>query len=54
MNTIKFLPNNYIKLTTNNKTIILNKINKVKYYDKASKCYRHLPITYKIKNNYYA
>ena len=60
MNTIKFTNFNTLKqpqtviLTKNGEKIVLEKINKVKYYDKASKCYRHLPTTYKIKNNYYA
>ena len=33
---------------------VLDKIKKVKYYDKASKCYRHLPTVYTINNNNYA
>ena len=44
MNTIKFLPNNQIKLTMFNKTILLNKI-------KYSKDYSSY---YTIKNNNYA
>ena len=44
MNTIKFLPNNQIKLTINNKTILLHKIN----YSKEYSSY------YTIKNNNYA
>lgn len=59
MNTIKFTnPNIYnipqtIILNKNNKKIILQKVNKVKYYDKISKQYLHLPIVYKIKNQLY-
>ena len=60
MNTIKYTNFNTLKqpqtviLTKNNKKIVLDKIKNVKYYDKASKCYRHFPITYKINNNHYA
>ena len=59
MNTIKFTnPNIYnipktIILNKNNKEIILQKVNKVKYYDKTSKQYSHLPIVYKIKGQLY-
>ncbi len=60
MNTIKFTNFNKLKipqtviLTKNNEKIVLDKINKVKYYDKASKQYRHLPTVYTINNINYA
>ena len=60
MNTIKTLKTNIyniptiIQLTKNNKSIILNKINSVKYYNKIYKQYLHLPTVYTIKNNNYA
>ena len=60
MNTIKFTNFNTFKipqtviLTKNNEKIVLDKVNKVKYYDKASKCYRHLPTVYTINNINYA
>jgi hypothetical protein len=60
MNTIKYINYNTLKqpqaiiLTKNGEKIVLERLKTVKYYDKASKCYRYFPITYKINNNYYA
>ena len=60
MNTIKYtnfntfnIPQTII-LTKNNKSVTLQKIKNVKYYNKIYKQYLHLPIVYTINNNNYA
>ena len=54
MNTIKFLPDNYVKLTMNGKTKVISKIKYTRYYDKEDKRYNSWPYWYVINQEKYA